>query len=486
MSISALAGKPETWTRLSAPLLFSLLKDVLEGWQLQWVQKRFAQLQDRIPALDSLAEKQGVKFIDSFDTLATILFTHQVYKNYPFAFIERKQFVELTRWLNKLTAHDLSSINLRGVTTIDQWLERLDEAGMFVFHSTGTSGKLSFFPRSQTEKEAWIEGPYAFLEAFMPGIRNTHLPVFWPAYRSGRQAGLRLITHFGPVLAGCEEEYHSLFEAPMSADVISLAMRMKHAQEQGDLPTIEKIKAIFKTKGEIITLKARKAALTKSFFDKMVRDYRGRRVFLMASATDLLDVALEGIQNGQSHIFASDSVLLTGGGFKGWKEIPGWKGILQEFYGVDQVFMSYGMTELNTYNLAYPKGVYHVFPWNIPLVLDRQGNLLPRTGAQTGRAGYFDLLAQTYWGGILTGDRTTIPYDDECGCGWKGPWIEDNVQVFNRRIAISWNTLPLMFQRGHKSWILRRLPCWFWCSDHWNGHDGIGDASISTQNSGID
>jgi len=128
MSISALAGKPETWTRLSAPLLFSLLKDVLEGWQLQWVQKRFAQLQDRIPALDSLAEKQGVKFIDSFDTLATILFTHQVYKNYPFAFIERKQFVELTRWLNKLTAHDLSSINLRGVTTIDQWLERLDEA----------------------------------------------------------------------------------------------------------------------------------------------------------------------------------------------------------------------------------------------------------------------------------------------------------------------------------------------------------------------
>jgi hypothetical protein len=29
------------------------------------------------------------------------------------------------------------------------------------------------------------------------------------------------------------------------------------------------------------------------------------------------------------------------------------------------------------------------------------GNALPREGVQTGRAGYFDLLAETYWGGIL-------------------------------------------------------------------------------------
>lgn len=430
MTVSDFSNKPETWTRLPVATLFSLSKDELEALQLQWAQRRFAELQDRIPALDSLAEKQGVKFIDSFETLATILFTHQVYKNYPFGFIERKQFAELTRWLNKLTAHDLSSIDLRGVTTIDEWLERLDEAGMFVFHSTGTSGKLSFFPRSQVEKEAWIEGTYAFLEAFMPRIRKIHLPVFWPAYRTGRQTGMRLITHFGPALAGCEEEYHSLFDSPMSADFMSLAMRMKHAQDRGDLTTMDKIKAIFKTRGEIVTLKARKATLTRNFFDKMVRDYRGRRVFLMASATDLLDVAIEGIQNGQKEIFASDSVLLTGGGFKGRKEVPDWKNILQEFYGVDQVFMSYGMTELNTYNLACSKGVYHVFPWNIPLVLDPNGDPLPRTGVRTGRAGYFDLLAQTYWGGILTGDRITVHYDEECDCGWKSPWIEDNVQRF--------------------------------------------------------
>lgn len=426
-----LSGTPESWTRLPVQTLFSLSKPELDSLQLQWAQTRFQQLQEHIPALDALAEKQGVKIIADFETLATILFTHQVYKNYPFAFIERKLFTELTRWLNKLTAHDLSTLDMRGVDTIDEWLTRLDNAGMFVFHSTGTSGKLSFFPRSQMEKEAWVEGTYTFLEAFMPGIRNLHLPVFWPAYRSGRQASMRLITHFGPALAGSEAEYHSLFNAPMSADFMSLAMRMKHAQEHGDLTAMDTIKAIFKTKGEIVTLKARKAGLTKSFFDKMVREYRGRRVFLMASATDLLDVAVEGLAAGQERVFASDSVLLTGGGFKGRQTISDWKDILKKFYGVDQVFMSYGMTELNTYNIACSKGVYHVFPWNIPMALGNDGTPLPRTGVQTGRAGYFDLLAQTYWGGILTGDRITVHYDEECGCGWKGPWIEDNVQRFS-------------------------------------------------------
>ncbi|MBI1793389.1 MAG: hypothetical protein HYR70_04270 [Chloroflexi bacterium] len=430
MTTSTFPGAPETWTRLSTQTLFSLSKSELEELQLSWAKHRFADLRERIPALKSLADKQGVNEIADFDTLAAILFTHQVYKNYPFAFIENKQFAELTRWLNKLTTHDLSTVNMQGVNTIDEWLSRLDEAGMFVFHSTGTSGKLSFFPRSQTEKKAWVDGTYAFLEAFVPDIHNTHLPVFWPAYRSGRQAGMRLISYFGPTLAGNKAEYHSLFNAPMSADFMSLAMRYKHARERGDLKTTDTIKAIFQTKGEIVTLSARKAGLMKKFFGRMVNDYRGRRVFLMAQATDLLEVAQNGLQAGQSHVFASDSILLTGGGFKGQKEVTDWQEILKNFYGVDQVFMSYGMTELNTYNPACPNGGYHVFPWNIPLVVSNDGEPLPRTGIQTGRAGYFDLLAQTYWGGILTGDRVTVHYDGECGCGWQGPWIEDNVQRF--------------------------------------------------------
>ena len=423
-----LQGAPETWVHQPVQTLFSLSKDELYALQVRWAQHRFEELQKRIPALAALADRQNVSEIIDFGVLAAMLFTHQTYKNYPLSLIEKKRFDLLTGWLDKLTAHDLSKVDMQGVGSIDAWLERLDEAGMFIFHSTGTSGQLSFFPRSQTEKEVWIEGNYTFLEGFMPGIRDTHLPVFWPSFRSGRQAGMRLISHFGPALAGSDTEYHSLFDMPLSADFMSIAMRMARAKSAGNLKVFDTLKAIIKTRGEIVTLQARKAGMTREFFEKMVREYRGKRVFLMAAATDLLDVAQEGLASGISQVFASDSVLLTGGGFKGRDEVANWKDLLGEFYGVDQVFMSYGMTELNTYHLACPKGVYHVFPWTIPMVLSLDGKLLPRTGVQTGRAGYFDLLAQTYWGGILTGDHITVHYDEACGCGWKGPWIEDNVQ----------------------------------------------------------
>ena len=108
-----------------------------------------------------------------------------------------------------------------------------------------------------------------------------------------RQAGLRLISHFGPALAGSHMEYFSLFNAPLSADFISLAMQMKHAQDKGDLTMLGKLKSIVKTKGEIITLQARKKTLIKLFFDRMEHDYAGKKVFLMASATDLLDTAVQ-------------------------------------------------------------------------------------------------------------------------------------------------------------------------------------------------
>jgi len=100
--------------------------------------------------------------------LAKLLFTHQVYKNYPVEFVEKKRYAELTRWLGKLTTVDLTNVNMEGVKSLDEWLTRLDNAGMFVFHSTGTSGKLSFFPRSQVEKEAGLNPPITFLEAFQP------------------------------------------------------------------------------------------------------------------------------------------------------------------------------------------------------------------------------------------------------------------------------------------------------------------------------
>jgi hypothetical protein len=420
-------GDPTDWVYFSPDTLFDLDVTRLENLQRNAANNRLFALRETIPALKRLAGQQNLTELNELNDLAALLFTHEVYKSYPMALIEKGKFDQLTVWLNTLTTHDLSGLDMSGITTIDAWLDALDQAGMFIFHSTGTTGKLSFFPRSQTEFPAWAEGNWVFMASMIPGIRSLKLPVFWPAFRGGRQAGMRLIAHFGPLLAGDADEYHSMFDTPMSADLMSIAGRLRRAQEAGDLKALDTIKAIIRTKGEIVRLKTQREKLTRDFFEKMMSGYKGQRVFLMAAATDLLDIAQEGLRNGAAHVFAKDSVFLTGGGFKGREVIDHWKEVLSEFYGVETIHMTYGMTELNTYNPGCRLGHYHVLPWNIIFVLDEQGNPLPRQGTQTGRAGYFDLLAQSYWGGILTGDRVTVHFDD-CECGWQGPHIEDNVQ----------------------------------------------------------
>ena len=53
-----------------------------------------------------------------------------------------------------------------------------------------------------------------------------------------------------------------------------------------------------------------------------------------------------------------------------------------------------------------------------PYVLDLDsGQPLPRTGKQTGRAAFFDMTADSCWGGLVTGDMVTVDWDHRCECG---------------------------------------------------------------------
>ena len=43
----------------------------------------------------------------------------------------------------------------------------------------------------------------------------------------------------------------------------------------------------------------------------------------------------------------------------------------------------------------------------------------------------FDLLAESTWGGFITGDRANVYWDEDCGCGWKGPRLDDDIVRFS-------------------------------------------------------
>ncbi len=425
-------GPPEKWLDISSKELLSLTNDEVTSLQLQWFLERFKALEPEIPAVKALVEKQGIVNIEELNNITPLLFTHKVYKSYPLSLIEKKKFKQLTAWLDKLTTVDLSNVDVSDVKSIDDWLDRMDENGMYLFHSTGTTGKLSFFPRSQTEKMSTLNGFYKAIEAGSGiDVTKERMPVFFPGFRGGHQTSHKVLFHAGMTIGSNGKEFHTLYDKPMSADFMSLAGRLKHAKASGSLKKMDMIKALVKSKGELIKMQKNQPVMMEAFMNKLVNEYKGRRVLVMATTPDLLRPAEAGLKEGISGIFSSDSILLTGGGLKGYDAPDDWPEVLKKFYGVEQFYKVFGMTESSSTIPLCKNGHYHFYPYLIPFVLDvESGEPLPRKGVQTGRYGFYDLLAETYWGGVLTGDKVTIHYED-CGCGWKSAWLEDNIMRYS-------------------------------------------------------
>jgi hypothetical protein len=83
-----------------------------------------------------------------------------------------------------------------------------------------------------------------------------------------------------------------------------------------------------------------------------------------------------------------------------------------------------------------PFGHYHIHPHIVPFLLDPTfATVLPREATQTGRFAALDLLAQTYWGGIITGDKVTIEWDSACDCGRKGAFIHDDIERYSSQVT---------------------------------------------------
>ncbi|MFX0181878.1 MAG: hypothetical protein ACFE95_02250 [Candidatus Hodarchaeota archaeon] len=415
--------------------LFNLEPELVVKIQLVGVQKRFEHFFPRIKALKKLADEQGVERITSLDEIAKILFQHTVYKSYPLHLVEKHRYEKLTQWLDKLTTYDLSHVETSGCKSIDSWLERLEEqTELQVVHSTGTSGKLSFLPRSEAEMESFKNALYLFIEA-LTGVNphETQIPVFFPGFRNGRQLAQRVLSTYGPMLAGSEEEFHTAMPGFMSADFMSLAGRLQAAKAKGELGKLQMIKALTYNKGELLKMKKNRPKLMKEFFENMITNYHGNQVFLMGPLVALIDTALEGEKEGLGNIFAPDSAIITGGGLKGQSVPDDWYERVCRFYGVKSIRDGYGMTETTGYCPSCEYDRYHIYPFHIPFIFDINGNLLPRQGTQTGRFGFYDLLAESYWGGFITGDEVTIHWDDPCSCGRKGPWLEKKIQRYSEK-----------------------------------------------------
>jgi len=438
---ACLSTNPAAFFGYSTAAMDGIELERLDALQLAAAQSRFRDLRDRVPVLTQLVDDHNVQAIGHLDDLVPLLFPHTVYKAYPVSLLENNRFQAITAWLDRLTTHDLSAIDVSGCTSIDSWIETMDaKSPVEITHSSGTSGTMSFLPRGKGEadKAFAITVMNQFQTAPGEPVGAGSFPVthvVHPTFRSGSTGILRWADlNFRHLARGDERRFHALYPERMSSDLMFFAARVHAAAAKGELDRLERNSAMRQRRRELIQMRNAMAADAPRFFERIIGRLRGERVFIMGSWTALHDVAEIALARGLEGLFAADSVVATGGGAKGQVVPDDWEERVRRVFGVDRLVHSYGMSEVMAFHQLCEHGRYHLQPTVIPFVLDPDTGLpLPRRGEQTGRAAFFDLLAESYWGGLVTGDEVTVEWERRCACGRRSRHLARSIERYSEK-----------------------------------------------------
>lgn len=394
----------------------------IEAMQLAALQARFASLRGSIPVLTAVADEQGIDEFANLQDGGRMLFPHTVYKSYPTLLLERNRFEQMTKWLSRLTTVDLSKAEVKDCDGIDAWLGALEEStGLSVTHSSGTSGTMTFLPRTGdgyriiSEVFGMTSREFNGLDD-RPKARGEPWETFYLGFNGGRSHAGRAALWARDNFAQSDDHFHTLYDVPMSSDVMFIAARVRRAAARGELAQLEISPALKARQAEFEATQRDSSQALERIFDKLLT-LKGQRVYIGGMNGALTQLAERGLARGVRKLFGGDVVVQCGGGNKGGKLPDNWEQICLEFTGAKAMAQSYGMTEVTMISAKCSAGHYHVPPWVIPYVLDPEtGRLLPREGQQAGRAGFFDLVPSTHWGGFATGDEVTADWTP-CACG---------------------------------------------------------------------
>jgi hypothetical protein len=437
---TALCADPAAFFHHSYTEMQSISRRELEELQLDGLRLHLRALAGRIPMVQKLADNQGITRIDSLEDIVPMLFEHTMYKAYPPSFLENGRFEEINRFLSKLCTFDLTTIDVSKCETIDDWMITMDrESPLLIMHSSGTSGTMSFLPMSRAEWDKFGRTlRCTTLQNFGEDPRLAYRdPIYaiYPFFRYGGSGHIRMIENYINHIAGSEERVFTAYPGRMSSDLLFLAARMRAAQTKGESSRLKIGPRLLARKSEYEQVQAAMPEHTLRFFANIAQELQGKRIYFWGAQNLLLKILELGRQKGLKHVFAPNSVIGTGGDVKDGQSMPAdWRQQLCAFIGVDQIKMCYGMTEIKGLHNKCSQGHYHFCPWIVPYVLDPDtSKVLPRSGRVTGRAAFFDLSAETRWGGFISGDEMTVEWDQPCACGQTTVYAHDGITRYSQK-----------------------------------------------------
>jgi hypothetical protein len=423
----------------SARRMFATPYREIRELQLAALQSRFEHLRPRVQLLERLAGRNGVDAIRTLDDGSRLLYPSNVYKSYPFGWLEDHEYGRLTKWLQQLTTHDLSDVDLADVVSLDEWFVRLEAAtDLRLCHSSSTTGKLSFVPRGVDEwRRRAASLAFSYEAAGTDGgpehVSFDGLPFVSTFYRTGHSAVLMHTDWFIRVHTDPDgthpERVLTLHPGALSSDLMVLAGRLRSGELNGDARSLDLPQQLLERRAELgALLEGTTGDRIDAFVVEAAERFGGQRVVLESVWPSLVDAAVAAKRLGIRHVFHPESYVISGGGAKG-RELPeDAHELVLEFLGVERLREGYGMSELMGANAKCSIGRFHLNPWLVPYVLDPSSlEALPSQGRVTGRFAGIDLMASSYWSGFVSTDLVTLSWDERCDCGREGPYLEPEI-----------------------------------------------------------
>jgi hypothetical protein len=417
--------------------MHSVPREEAEALQLAGINLRLEQRRGEISVLAKLAEAQNIGRISRLEEAAPLFFTHGMYKSYPVSLLAKSRFDQLNKWLDRLTPYDLSGLAVGDCRSIDDWIDRLrEQTPLDVATSSGTSGTISFFPKSRRDYRNSVTGlrvqvTQRFGDTGSPADLDEPIHVLTPFYRDGYSTTTRLPAYFLDIFCkGDPSRLHTALPYKASADLTWLAARLRAAQAKGDTSRIDVPETLLGRRAEWERIVAETPARQRAFIREQVPELRRQRVFALGLTNLFYDIARSGLNEGVRAEFAPNSVAIAGGGGKGIVLPDNANEVIRTFFGVN-LRGAYGMTEQNFFLVTCERERLHIPPWVTVLLLDPDtGQPLPREGVHSGRASFFDMSQDGSWGGIVSGDRVTVDYRP-CPCGRATLHMDKKIQRFS-------------------------------------------------------
>ena len=433
----ALCTVPTEFFEHSHDAMQTIPRSELDRLHLEALQIRYRDLRGRIPLLAVLAESLLLDDIHRLNDVVPTLFEHTIYKSYAPDLLALNDFDEMNRWLSKLSAHDITVVDASGCSDIDDWLDLMDQSTpLMIAHSSGTSGTLSFLPFSGEEYDTFaqlteIDALQRFGEKRVITPREHRKLFYVVSFRSGGLAGIRLANYMAEYLVASDDRVLGVFPDRLSSEGRYLSVR-KRACEDIELPPLTSVQSAKLEEFER-TLSEMPERMER-FMEETIARLPGERLYMFDLWDRLHAMAKKHLRSGHEAVFSEDSVIGTIGGNKGKNPPTNWAEDVCRFFGVNSLVTGYGMSEILAKHYMCSNNNYHFAPWVVPFVLDpATSQPLPREGAATGRAAFFDLTAETHWGGIISGDEATVNWESPCGCGRSSYFIEGEIQRYSTK-----------------------------------------------------